>query len=94
MNEASIIAQCVRFGRKIPDRIANGPELKPWLVIYLQAFFDLNGDRSQGFGPGRIPFTAILKYAEFYYFDREQTEDLIFYIKRMDDAHLKRLEKK
>lgn len=89
-----IISQALRAGRKIPDRILNAPELKPGLSLYLQAFFDLDSERPIGFTSGKIPFRAVLVYADFYEFDREQTEDLLYFVRNMDDTYLKWLAKK
>ena len=89
-----IMKQVIRFGEKLPDRIVNAPELRPWLQLYFKAFFDLDSERNHGMGYCKIPFTSVLTYAQFYEFDAEQTDDLIFFIRRMDDAHLDRLNKK
>jgi len=92
--EQNIIKQSLRSGQPIPERIANAPELQLGLVFYLQAFFDLDSERSVGgYGLGRIPWLAIKQYAEFYVLDEDQIECLIYYIRAMDTAHLKRLDK-
>lgn len=92
--ERNIAKQAMRAGDKMPDRIANAPELKTGLNLFLQAFFDLDAERTHALSLTPIPWTAIKAYAEFYAFDLEQTEDLFFLIRRMDDAHLKRLGEK
>lgn len=90
----NIAKQAVRSGEAIPDRILNAPKLRLGLSLYLSAFFDLDSQRPQGFGLGRIPWLAIREYAAFYELDEEQTDCLLFFIQAMDVAHLKRLEKK
>lgn len=87
----SIAKQALRQGRKIPDGIANAPELQIGLQLYLQAFFDLDSERSHAFGVTRIPGSAVRQYAVDWELDEQQTDDLIFFIKRMDAAHLERL---
>jgi hypothetical protein len=93
-HEQAIIAQAIRNNRPIPERIANAPELLPGLEIYLQAFFDLDSERSHAMGPTAIPWTSIVNYARAFDFDEEQTEDLIYLIKRMDAENLKEVSKK
>jgi hypothetical protein len=89
--EQSIVKQALRSGQPIPDRIMNAPALRFGLLFYLQAFFDLDAERSQGMGTGRIPWLAINQYAKYYALDEEQTECLIYFIREMDSVHLKRL---
>ena len=92
--EQNIIAQAVRAGAPIPDRIANAPVLMQGLGLYLQAFFDLDSERQIGFSILPIPWRAVVKYAQVYGFDEEQREDLLFFIRRMDNAHIERMNKK
>lgn len=92
--EQNIAKQAMRAGEDMPERIANAPELKSGLQLYLQAFFDLDAERTHALSLTPIPWTSIKAYAEFYAFDIEQTEDLLFLIRRMDNAHLKRLAEK
>ncbi|WQZ00291.1 tail chaperonin [Escherichia phage Shy] len=78
----------------MPDRIANAPELELGLQLYLQAFFDLDSERSHSLGLTPISWSSIIGYARAFEFDEEQTESLLFHIRRMDTEHLKRLESK
>lgn len=93
-SEQIIIRQCLRFGDPIPEKIKNAPELQKGLEIYLQAFFDLDSERSGGMGLTRIPWSSIRDYGLFYEFDSDQIEDLFYHVRKMDDANLKRLSKK
>lgn len=88
--EQSFAKQAMRAGAPLPDRIANAPELIEGLELYFQAFLDLDGERDTGMGIGSIPWSKVKEYANFYDFDDEQTEDLFFFIKRMDSAYIKR----
>lgn len=92
--EQNIAKQAMRSGQPIPERIANAPELQLGLQLYIQAFFDLDSERSHNMGLCPIPWASIINYAKVFEFDEEQTEDLIFHIKRLDREHLKRLSKK
>lgn len=58
------------------------------LDLYLHAFFDLDTERSHGDGLQRIPRSAIVDYAVHYDIVGEQREDLLFYVRKMDNAHL------
>lgn len=75
-------------GEPIPDRIANAPELTLGLMLYMQAFFDLDSERQVGFSVGRIKWSAIRDYADAFEFDAIQTEDLFYFIKELDKVYL------
>lgn len=90
--EASIIKQARQNGKPLPARIANAPELLPGLQLYLQAFFDLDAERSHGFSLSQIPWSKIKEYSKDLELDEEQTDDMLFFIRKMDSAHLKRLD--
>lgn len=65
--------------------------MQPGLALYYEAFFDLTTCRGMGFGSvGPIPWTAIVEYARFYRFDEEQTDALLFYVRRLDDVVIKK----
>lgn len=61
------------------------------LQFFFTAFFDLDTERSHANGLTRIPWSKIKGYAEHYALSDEQTDDLLHFILRMDDAHLARL---
>lgn len=83
--------QAMRSGQPLPDRIANAPELQLGLNLYMLAFFDLDSERTHSMGPSPIPWTSIVQYAAAFDFSEEQTEDLLYHIKKMDFWHLKRI---
>lgn len=89
-----IVAQAVRFGEPIPDRIANAPELDYGLVFYLKAWTDLNSDRTLGMAVGPIPTIAILNYAKHYQLDSYETERMLRVLRYVDNEYLKHLESK
>jgi len=93
-HEQAIIKQAVRMGNPIPDRIANAPKLEHGLEIYLQAFFDLDTERNRGNGICPIPWSSVSDYARAFEFDAEQTEDLHYFIRKLDQENMKRLANK
>lgn len=93
-HEQTIAKQAVRAGQPIPERIANAPELQPGLQLYMQAFFDLDSERSHAMGLVVIPWSSIAAYAAAFEFDEEQTEDLFYFVRKMDTEHLKKLAEK
>jgi hypothetical protein len=90
-HERAIARQHMQFHGKLPDGIANAPQLQEGLILYLNAFFDLDAERQSGFNVGAIPWHAIDAYCKAHGFDEVQHEDCFFYVRRMDAAHLKRL---
>lgn len=86
--------QAIQARKPIPANIQNAPELTLGLQLYLQAFFDLDSERSHAFSLVRIPGSKVREYAREFDFDEEQSELLAFYIAEMDGAHLARLKKK
>lgn len=92
--EQNIVIQAQRARAPIPERIANAPVLQQGLELYIEAFFDLDSERQVGFSILPIPWRSIVNYAQVYGFDDEQREDLIFLVRKMDNAHIERLNKK
>lgn len=73
----------------IPDRIANAPELKMGLDLYMVGWMDLDTCRPSGLAEGSIPWTAVQKYTEVYHFTPEQAESLHYHIKQMDSSYFR-----
>lgn len=92
--ERKIIEQCLRERLPFPKAIQNAPELWLGLELFFGAFLDLDGDRPSGWTIRPIPWTSISDYAQAYNIVDEQREDLFHYIRAMDRAYIKRLEKK
>ena len=86
-----------RFGRKVSNTIEEKlntaePVLPDYLVLFFQAFKNLDRQRSSGFGVGYIPYLDIVQYARMYDMSQEVEEDLVFFeeiIKRLptDEEH-------
>ena len=89
--QQSVTNTSLRIRGKAPDKFIGGPELRFSLSLYYDAFFDLDSERSHGFGYKRIPWHCIVEYATFYEFDEDQTDRLITHIQAMDIAYIKKL---
>lgn len=62
------------------------PELNDGLVFYVEIFFKLTTDRLHEMGP--IPTMTILNFANYYDFNQEEENDLLFFIRAMDNTFL------
>jgi hypothetical protein len=89
--EQKIIEDCARNKRPLPPKILNKPELVVGLELYLEAYMDLQGDRG-GMGDGRIPWTAVQKYADVHGYEGELLEALHYHIRALDDAWLRHVQ--
>jgi hypothetical protein len=75
-----------RDGVAPPQVLSSQPRLPVSLVMYLEAFYELDTERSIGPGVmGRIPWSKIILYGEHYGFD---LDELVFFIRKMDDAFI------
>lgn len=45
-------------------------------------------------GIARIPWTSIANYSKAFELDEEQTEDLFYFIRHMDDSYIAKVAKK
>lgn len=84
----TLVAQMERDGHKVPEVISQVPKVPIGLLCYLDAFHELDTERSHGMSLVRIPWSSVVAYGDRYGFD---IEELVFFIRRMDDAHLERL---
>lgn len=88
-----MITQSLKGHGKLPDPIANAPELWPWLSPYYAAFEELLSDtRIDGMSGDRslIPWTAIDRYAQRH--EQGVGRDfptLLWYIRELDFKHRK-----
>lgn len=73
--------QCVREGLPVPDAIANAPELRQGLTLYLNAYLELASCRQ---GDAFIPWTAIADYCMAYEFDEETVDETMFIVRHVD----------
>lgn len=94
VHEQSISKQAIRAGQPIPARILDAPSLYVGLELFLNAFFDLDTERQAGLAIGPIPWSKIREYAVAFDFDSDLTDDLFYFVKALDAAHMKRQKKK
>lgn len=87
-----MVETAIRNRLPLPNPILNAPQLFQGLEVYLQAFFDLDSERSHSMGLTPIPWSSIVRYAEYQQLDSEQTEDLLYYVRAMDNWNLNRLD--
>lgn len=92
--ERKIIEQCMYQRLPLPEAIQNAPDLLPGLDMYLAAFFDLTSSRQYGMSAGPIPWAVINEYCKYMSIHGQQKEDMFHYIREMDNAYLKYLERK
>ena len=86
--ESSIMDQVKRSKTPVPDRIKNKPVLRLGLGLFLQAFWDLNSERSVGEITGSIPWSSVVFYCEYHGFEYHESEELLYFVKRLDEAYL------
>lgn len=77
----------------MPEKIANAPELLPWLRAEYQAFFELGTCRTE-LNP--IPWTALYQYATAYGFadDENELERFTQLIRAMDIRYIEIMREK
>ena len=78
---------------KVPAALLRKPEIEPGAALYLDAFWDLSGDRQIGAmgGAGRIPFLARDRWAQRQGLDDDAFEMLSHVLRALDDVYLKHL---
>ena len=79
------------MGRAKPQAFRERPSVDAGNELYLNAFYELDGERHIGMSIGRIPWSAIQFYADHNGFDDNQTEALHMLIQKLDAVHLQRL---
>jgi hypothetical protein len=73
---------------ELPKRMQNAPRLHLGSALYFNAWYDLDLERDRS-KLERIKRSSCFEYAYDYDFTEEQTEDLWYYIQRMDREFLK-----
>jgi hypothetical protein len=86
--ERRIREEARNTGEALPAEIVNAPILRLGSALYLNAWFELDVERDRSkLEP--VKRSSCFDYASDYDFDFDQTEDLWFYIQRMDREFLK-----
>lgn len=83
--EKTLIKQAKQMGQPIPTRIQNKPILNSDLMLYYDAFFELQNDRNAS---NRIPWTTIVAFVDRYNLSETQEERLIDFIRVLDDTYV------
>lgn len=74
---------------KLPDRIANAPEVEFGLMLYWNGFLALSSCRSAAYGTeGPIPWTAMRDYCNEHELDEEQRSLFHDCVAAMDKVYL------
>jgi hypothetical protein len=92
--EKRMIREAYRRKKPVPERIQNAPDLLLGLELYFDAFIELSTCRNTGWAPGPIPFWSIYEYCAKEDLDAEESEDMFFHIRHMDQAYLQFVESK
>lgn len=91
--ESAITKQIKRFGGKAPDRLVSRPTIPVGLAFFVDAFWDLDTERSLvDLEP--IPWSKIVQYGAYYRLGAEMADDLLYLIRRADNAYLRRMAEK
>lgn len=88
--EPALAAQMARDGVAF-EVLKPKPKVNLGLSIYLEAFFELDTERQIGMSIGRIPWHCIVQYGHYY---EMNVEELLFFVRKMDDAYLDRVARK
>lgn len=78
----------MRFGRPLPERIQNAPELCLGNLLFYQGFLELTSSRQIGKVLGPIPVLKMLEYCELVDIDGELRTDFIWIVTRLDQKYL------
>lgn len=87
-SEQSIIDQCVRERRPLPEKIAKAPELFWGLELFYLAWRELDTTRQVAFAEGPIPWLMIREFCWCHEIDGEQAEDLLYHVRELDNCYL------
>lgn len=79
---------------RLPARVENAEYVRDGLELYWTAYTELTTCRPQSMGGcPPIPWTAVATYAQIHGFDDDQLNDLVYFVRRLDDTYAKWYEK-
>lgn len=84
--EENLKKQARRMNQPIPDRILNKPLLGVGLMLYYDAFLQLQNDRNK---IGFIPWSVKVEWADRFDLSEIQTERLIYFTTSLDGCYIK-----
>lgn len=78
----------MRYGKPLPERIQNAPEL--WLgnLLFYLGFLDLTSDRQIGMAVGPLSVLSMLEYCMIMDIDGEQREDFLWLLSHLDQKYI------
>jgi hypothetical protein len=80
-----------RAGVLIAEPVSDAEDIEIGIgdIFYVTAFLDLDSERSYSEGcPFPIPVSKMFDYAKHMGLSSEETQDLIFVVRKMDNAHI------
>lgn len=80
--------QCLRANREFPEKIKNAPSLFMGLELFFRSWMELGSCRLSVMEEAPIPYTAISQYARDYGIVGELYEDLVYFVRILDNAYL------
>lgn len=93
--EQNILKQASVTKEKIPERIANAPEITLGLELYMNAFYALTSCRGSLYASeGPIPWLAMRDYCEDFDIRGEDRRIFIYLMTALDQTYLKYKAKK
>jgi len=92
--EENIVKQAKKRNHPIPDRIKNKPIVPFGMQFYITSFFDISGERQTGHALGYLSWKSIVGYCEYYGLDYDETEEFLYYIRKMDSEYVPFMNKK
>ena len=87
-NEAVAARKIGKFDHPAIEKLAGAPKLSLEHDFYLEAFRTIASDRPASMSAGRIGWSLVVKYGEFYNLTRREIEELWYIIKAMDEVVL------
>lgn len=92
--EQRMIRECFMRKRPLPERIQNAPDLFLGLELYFIAFLELTTCRNSGWGATPIPSWCIDEFCARNGLDDEDSDEMHYQIRHMDQAFLKHIASK
>ena len=86
---AKLSAQRAKQGKPLPVAMRDKPQLREEHADYWQAFLELSGSRTAGFGPEPIQITSVMAWCQLYGVPQERWMSFWRVLRAVDAAYLK-----
>jgi hypothetical protein len=73
---------------KLPEKVADKPEIIAGLDLYWKAFTDLMSDRDVGMAEGPIPWSAMSEWATRRRIFGDDFERFVYILRELDSAYM------